>query len=412
MKGIDLILKNNNFIFNQENFIQTKGTAMGTRFAPSYATLVLGYLEIKLEQILKEKFGKNIAEKIIEKYRRYLDDVFLIWNTENGSLEIFHNILNELHADIKFTNDCSGNKINFLDVELEIKQNYIITDVYYKKTDSWQYLDFKSNHPRHIKTNIPYNLARRLCMIINNTEILNKRLNELKNVLLNRNYPEKLIENGINKAKNIQKEILLKDNIENKEENIIPLIQTYNPNYQNQFSNAKNAIISLSHTNPKIKNVKFIKSYRQPKNLKRILTQEKKQPEKSPGVEKCNNKRCKICEIIITKNNFNFKGEVFKIKHTMDCTVKNCIYVLQCNGCKEYYIGETSDFRFRMNNHLSHIKNNIGLDVSKHVNRCTRDITKKISIMPIYKVLREDEFYRKAMEHYFIEKFKPKLNKS
>ena len=40
LKSIDLILKNNNFIFNQENFIQIKGTAMGTRFAPTYATLV------------------------------------------------------------------------------------------------------------------------------------------------------------------------------------------------------------------------------------------------------------------------------------------------------------------------------------------------------------------------------------
>lgn len=40
LEGIKIILENNNFQFNDEYFIQTKGTAMGSKFAPIYATLV------------------------------------------------------------------------------------------------------------------------------------------------------------------------------------------------------------------------------------------------------------------------------------------------------------------------------------------------------------------------------------
>ena len=45
LEGIKFILENNYFCFNNTYFLQTKGTAMDTKFAPIYATLVLGYLE-------------------------------------------------------------------------------------------------------------------------------------------------------------------------------------------------------------------------------------------------------------------------------------------------------------------------------------------------------------------------------
>ena len=35
LEGIKLILENNSFCFNNTYFLQTKGTAMGTKFAPS-----------------------------------------------------------------------------------------------------------------------------------------------------------------------------------------------------------------------------------------------------------------------------------------------------------------------------------------------------------------------------------------
>ena len=44
---LKMILEMNNFQFNGDNFIQTGGTAMGTRVAPTLANLFMGYFEEK-----------------------------------------------------------------------------------------------------------------------------------------------------------------------------------------------------------------------------------------------------------------------------------------------------------------------------------------------------------------------------
>ena len=40
----------------------------------------------------------------------------------------------------------------------------LTTDINYKITDTEQHLHNQSNHPRHIKRNIPHNLARRILL--------------------------------------------------------------------------------------------------------------------------------------------------------------------------------------------------------------------------------------------------------
>ena len=58
LESIKIILENNNFYFNDKMYTQVRGTAMGTKFAPTYATLVLAYLEEKLYVQTKIKYGK------------------------------------------------------------------------------------------------------------------------------------------------------------------------------------------------------------------------------------------------------------------------------------------------------------------------------------------------------------------
>jgi hypothetical protein len=42
---VKIILERNVFYFDGKFYRQKRGTAMGTKMAPTYATLVLGYLE-------------------------------------------------------------------------------------------------------------------------------------------------------------------------------------------------------------------------------------------------------------------------------------------------------------------------------------------------------------------------------
>ena len=53
-------------------------------------------------------------------------------------------------------------EISYLDVKVEIKENRVITDAYCKKTDTHQYLDYRSCHRKYVKMGIPYGQALRL----------------------------------------------------------------------------------------------------------------------------------------------------------------------------------------------------------------------------------------------------------
>ena len=82
------ILENNYFQFLDEIFLQLIGTAMGTKFAPPYASLFLGLFE---EIHIFEKYPD-----LITVYHRFLDDIFFIWNHGEEELHRFFLYLNSI----------------------------------------------------------------------------------------------------------------------------------------------------------------------------------------------------------------------------------------------------------------------------------------------------------------------------
>ena len=253
LERIKTILENNNFLFDDQFYNQIRGTAMGAKFAPTYATLVLGYLEEKLIKRL-EPTDKQFSLYVREQWKRYLDDCFILWTRSVEELHHFHNILNSLHSDIKFTIELNENKLPFLDI-LIIKYNtQLSTDIYYKETDTKQYLDFKSCHPSHTKRSIPYNLARRICTIVSDSFLRSIRLNELKQALLSRGYPQNLIESGIQKATQIPRNELLIPNT-TQSNNIITFVSTYNPKNPEMFTEIKKNNMPILMNDPKMRAV-------------------------------------------------------------------------------------------------------------------------------------------------------------
>ena len=105
LESTKLILENNtcNFYFNETMYTQVRGTAIGTKFAPTYSTLVLAYLGEKLFSEVEIQFGKEFAIYIKENWKRFLDDCFIFWTKGEGDLENFHSILNNLHPNLTFT---------------------------------------------------------------------------------------------------------------------------------------------------------------------------------------------------------------------------------------------------------------------------------------------------------------------
>ena len=67
------------------------------------------------------------------------------------------------------------------------------TDIFYKETNSHDYLNYFIHHPEHTKQNIPYNLAKPIIVFVSDEEKMNERLSELKTWLLSCSYPLTII---------------------------------------------------------------------------------------------------------------------------------------------------------------------------------------------------------------------------
>ena len=77
---INFVLTHNNFVFNDENYIQLNGTAMGTKMGPGYACLFMGKFEL---DFLKEVPFSPIF------WKRFIDVIFLIWTHGEEIFNIF-----------------------------------------------------------------------------------------------------------------------------------------------------------------------------------------------------------------------------------------------------------------------------------------------------------------------------------
>ena len=150
----------------------------------------------------------------------------------------FESVLNSLHPDIKFKVQKSAEKLPFFNIMVIKCGTSIITDIYFKSTDSKQYLNFNSCHPKTTKTNIPFSLARRICTIVSDSNILKIRLQELASTLRSRHYPDQVIKTGILKAIKIPRNTLLNTHKE-VGINITPFISTYNPKNREVFGTLK-----------------------------------------------------------------------------------------------------------------------------------------------------------------------------
>jgi hypothetical protein len=148
LETVKIILERNVFYFNGKFYRQKRGTAMGTKMAPTYATLVLGYLEHILYQQLLNSYGHEFASYVRENWKRFLDDCFIIWSSDIP-VEIFHTELNSLNDHIRFTINRSKIEMPFLDILICIStNNNIITDIFSKDTDTHMYLNFRSSHQK------------------------------------------------------------------------------------------------------------------------------------------------------------------------------------------------------------------------------------------------------------------------
>ena len=219
-----------------------------------------------LEAVFKSTFGFSKFETDAlsrapyqpHTWRRYIDDIFMIWTHSVDDLHAFTSYPNSIHSTIKFASNYSFTYIPFLDVNVSVNYGNITTDLYTKTTDKHQYLLQSSCHPQpqHTKRAIPFSLALRLRRICSSDETFKQRSNELKSYLNKRGYNLSFLNQEVARVQNITRTQALtpKDTITANQPQRVPLIITYNPALR-YVSSIINKHFNILSSSPRCTNV-------------------------------------------------------------------------------------------------------------------------------------------------------------
>ena len=135
-----------------------------------------------------------------------------------------------------------------------------------------------------------------------------------------------------------------------------------NPPLHKWFREAKRCLVKDDRARELGENFQIC--YRQPKNLKSIVTHQKKPHPKvdNPGCNKCG--RCRVsCPVMVEGGKFRSTntGKTYPIRKKLDCDSSYVIYLVTCKKCRGQYVGKSqTPFKKRHSNHKQEIKRKYG----------------------------------------------------
>ena len=347
----------------------------------------------------------------------------------------------------------SSVQVPFLDVLVIFKDGRLHTDLYTKPTDKFQCLNFKSCHPFHQKSNLPYALALRIRRICSNISNYRQHCTTLTQHLRKRGYKLGMIKDSIRKATARSRDELLqpKEDQEGIHDGRVIFSTTYNPIVPDLKQKLKEfqPVLQTSERCKEVFTNPPLLAYRRNRNLNDMLVSRRlpnnqqiiSDPEnivydrnstsceqcgrlfdtprgklihislvhkKKPlihstqvGFHRCGDKRCNTCRhgkfgttIDITQT-----STTFHIKQHITCKSDNVIYCVTCKKCLAQYIGETEqEIHARQRGHLSDIKSNKDLPYVRHFRQCGIE---HYTITGVEKLRNRDPHVRKARERYY-----------
>ena len=89
---------------------------MGTIFAPTYANLTMGFFELTLNDLCRDKFRENLGNFVFENWNHFLNDCETLLEANKMSPNDLLSILNSINPSIQFTMEYSKDAIPFLDI--------------------------------------------------------------------------------------------------------------------------------------------------------------------------------------------------------------------------------------------------------------------------------------------------------
>ena len=364
---------------------------MGAAFSPTIANIFLSTIH--------HRFVQTQAKQPLL-MKRYIDDIFLIWQHSQEDLLKFLTALNSSHPSLRYTWNFSSSSTDYLDITIFKGPTFPITGLLDTKTfqkpkNLYQYLHHDSCHPPSVfKALIKGECIRYIRTNSSNGHYL-ATIKLLKQRLLKRQFPHQLIERSIRLVKYTDRQKYLKE----PTQRLKPVFKCLPPPH---FSYLKAIVlqryqhikrfaptprfIALRH---KTIGQELIRSNIFPTDeqfVDIIMTIENNTSDSTTHIsagklptlrsfetcpQPCNNPRCSTCQHFNPENYFRSTstGRTYPIRRPFSCVSRNIIYLITCTKCKKQYVGyTTTQLNQRMCRHRSNINNNRTIYICVHFN--------------------------------------------
>ena len=371
-----IILESNHFEFVGNMYKQVQGTAMGTKMAPAYANLFMSELET---EFLKEEIVRPLV------WRRFIDDILVIWPDSKEKLVELLTRLNKYHATIKFTSTISPEEVTFMDLTIFKGKRFnecgkLDIRPHFKKTNKFQYLHYSSCHPRSTFQGIVRGELIRILRASSSDETYQTNCSLIKRRFRERGYPSRMLRDAsMYMTYSSQPKLLCEGNAnmdKDRTKEPPPFITRYNdkismyelkkalePNRNTTISPricfSRNKTLSQQVVRARLPDVG-----KPNPSAKHYLIYHR--PSLKGSSAPCGTPLCRTCKCMSAKEViYSAHGNPYKVPSNTNCSSRNLIYLLECTLCpaRGRYVGQTSrTMRVRMAAHRAvHTKKNMPL---------------------------------------------------
>ena len=344
-------------------FKQTKGVAMGARFACAFAVL---YMHVVEGDFIDSWYKSELGGMSLVYYGRYIDDILLIIDDQSGvsTTEILDRF-NNLDRAIKFTIEegTYDDPLAFLDMVIWPDQGGMLqTGWYIKPTHSRNFLAAHTFAPPAVKYNTMVERFRAVMVRSSSLQVAIAGLSGMINILSGNGYdpialncalvkaykknnntiyydPQKMVDNHQQSCTNT-------DELVEKEVKAVlrlPFLGGSLGAEVRDICSRFGVTDSIRIVYPSQQRIKFLKG---------------RKPNPNPDHTHLDINHCPICKHFANKRTQNtFKNENNK-EPKYNCQTKVVVYKLSCVICTHFYVGKTNrKIRDRMGAHLNLFRN-------------------------------------------------------
>jgi len=212
------LIQETSFQFNGKDYLQTHGTAMGTKMmmAVAFANIFMAKVEI---EILRQSNTKPIS------WKRFVDDVISIWNTSRDKIEDF--LLRETVFTQRSNSRLKSQKQKLRSWTRKCTKVTDFKRTHFKPTETFHYTNFYSCHPPGVTKGFIKGEALRLLRTNSSQFTFEENMSNFKTRLQNRDYPARIVEKHLSQIKFSDRKVSIAQKNKTAQKKILPFVTQY-----------------------------------------------------------------------------------------------------------------------------------------------------------------------------------------